>query len=32
MITTLFILGGIVLVAGGACIFSDMKTEYQFKK
>jgi hypothetical protein len=28
---TLSIIVGIVMVAGGACIFSDAKHEYQFK-
>lgn len=27
----LFIFGSIVMVAGGACIVSDCKQEYQFK-
>ena len=31
MITTLFIFGSIVMVAGGACIYSDSKAEYQLK-
>jgi hypothetical protein len=29
---TLSIIVGIVMVAGGACIYSDMEKEYQFKK
>lgn len=28
----LFILGSIIMVAGGACIYSDMEKEYQLKK
>lgn len=28
---TIMIIGSIVMVAGGACIVSDCKQEYQFK-
>lgn len=29
---TIMIIGSIVMVAGGACIYGDMEKEYQLKK